>query len=172
MGEEKWLEAIIPLQLLSIYGLHMSLTVPIETIYYSVGKPRENLLFAAEKLVLLAIPLLPVMYWMGLVGVSVVLLVVGLVMSFWMFWKICGFLDVSLSEVGANLAPSLASAIGTAVVLLLLKLVVPGSFPVFLLLVLVGVGIYVVFLVLSTRGRFIEDVRELWRLLVKPSVSE
>lgn len=172
LGEEKWLEAIIPLQLLSIYGLHMSLTVPIETIYYSVGKPRENLLFAAEKLVLLAIPLLPVMYWMGLVGVSVVLLVVGLVMSFWMFRKICGFLDVSLSEVGANLAPSFASAIGTAVVLLLLKLVVPGSFLVFLLLVLVGVGIYIVFLVLSTRGRFIEDVRELWRLLVKPSASE
>lgn len=74
-----WAPAIVPLQLLAIYGLIRSLAANMGSIYRAMGKPQWLTYIALWRLVTMLVLLIPAVRWAGIVGVSVLSVAVAVV---------------------------------------------------------------------------------------------
>jgi O-antigen/teichoic acid export membrane protein len=76
---EKWAPAIVPLQLLGIYGLLRSVAVNMGSVFKAGGKPHWLTYIAVGRLVVMGILLYPAARYYGIVGVSVLSAAVSIV---------------------------------------------------------------------------------------------
>ncbi len=74
-----WAPAIIPLQLLALYGLIRSLAANMGSIYRAMGKPQWLTYIAIWRLATMLILLYPAVKWGGIVGVSLLSVAVAIV---------------------------------------------------------------------------------------------
>lgn len=165
LGGVKWVDVVIPLRLLSFYGLHMVVTAPIEALYFAIGKPKQNFKFSIGRLVILLVPLYPAIVFYGLVGASIVVLLVGVIMTLWMFSAVSRELDFPVSRMVELVGPSVQSSALAAVLLILAKIFLGTSVLIFLLMMFSGALLYLFFMILLTRGEVITDIKEVFRML-------
>jgi len=66
----KWLLAVLPLQLLTIYGLARSIAVNMGNVFKAGGKPNWLLYIATLRLAVMAAFLYPAIKWQGIYGVA------------------------------------------------------------------------------------------------------
>lgn len=76
---DKWAPAIVPMQILAIYGLIRSIAATMGIIFQSGGKPQWLSSIALWRLVTMAALLYPAIRWGGLIGVCVLSAVVAMV---------------------------------------------------------------------------------------------
>lgn len=75
----KWAPSIVPLQLLGVYGLIRSVAVNMGSVFKAGGKPNWLTSIAVARLVVMGILLYPAAKYYGIVGVSVLSMVVAIV---------------------------------------------------------------------------------------------
>ena len=75
----KWAPAIVPIQLLGIYGLLRSVAANMGPMFQAGGKPQWLFYIALWRLITMAVLLYPAIRWQGIVGVSALSAVVSIV---------------------------------------------------------------------------------------------
>ena len=76
---KKWFQAVVPLQLLAIYGLARAIAVNMGNVFKAGGKPKWLLYIASWRLVTMAALLYPAIRWRGIIGVSALSAVVSVI---------------------------------------------------------------------------------------------
>jgi len=76
---KKWTPAILPLQLLAVYGLARSIAVNMGNVFKVGNKPKWLLYIASWRLAMMALFLYPAIQWKGVVGVAALSAVVAVI---------------------------------------------------------------------------------------------
>jgi O-antigen/teichoic acid export membrane protein len=167
LGEE-WLPMVLPMQILALYATWRSLAATYGSVWRAVGRPDYLTKFQAIAVVLMAIMIYPLTDAYGIVGTSLVILIVNLVfmMPLETYYTVqC--LETSSRRLFREVSyPLVASALmGVSVTLVRQNLLLDWAMLEFVLLVLVGIVTYVLaVVVLETQFRWglrseVKDIR-------------
>lgn len=159
-----WAAAIVPLQLLAVYGFIRSIAANMGSIFRAMGKPQWLTYIALWRLITMLALLYPAVKWRGIVGVSALSAVVALV-DFYISATLVGrLIDAPWRAYGQIVLPPLAAALigGWAVHLIYPRLGLPK---VWMNLALSGALMVACYAVLIWLGepRFREAIRDAWR---------
>lgn len=108
---EKWAPAIVPMQILAVYGVIRSVAANMGIIFQAGGKPQWLASIAAWRLATMALLLYPFIRWGGLVGVSLLsagVAVVDFIISAYLVDKV---LDACMTTYARILGPMLGYAL-------------------------------------------------------------
>ncbi len=121
IGAEKWHDAILPMQLLGIYGLLRSVAANMGNVFKAGGKPQWLTYIAIWRLTTMTLFLYPAVKWGGIIGVSALSAIVAIVDFYISGWLANKVLAVSWRPYGEVLWPTIlaASLSGTAFLFLL-----------------------------------------------------
>lgn len=111
LGPEKWGAAVIPIQLLAIYGLCRSIAANMGNVFKAGGKPQWLTYIAFWRLSMMLIFLYPVTVNWGVIGVSALSAIIAVIdwfISAWLTGKVIGG---SLSSYARILLPLLLFAV-------------------------------------------------------------
>jgi O-antigen/teichoic acid export membrane protein len=111
---KKWFPAVLPLQLMTVYGLARAIAVNMGNVFKAGGKPKWLLYIAGWRLLMMAAFLYPAIQWRGIIGVaalSAVVSVVDFCLSLFLTNRIVRAPWRSYIEI---LLPMLIAALGTA----------------------------------------------------------
>lgn len=159
-----WAAAIIPLQILAIYGFIRSIAANMGSIFRAMGKPQWLTYIALWRLITMLVFLYPAVKLWGIVGVSALSAVVA-VIDFYISATLVGRLIDAPWRAYARivLPPLLAALIGGEIA----HLAYPGLHlpKVWMNLGLAGIMMVIIYLALVwlAEPRFREAVREAWR---------
>lgn len=112
----KWYMAVLPLQLLTIYGLARSIAVNMGNVFKAGGKPNWLLYIATLRLAVMAALLYPAIRWQGINGVaglSAVVAVADFILSLYLTNRI---LQAPWRRYVQIFVPMLVTSVGTALV--------------------------------------------------------
>ncbi|MCD6291178.1 MAG: lipopolysaccharide biosynthesis protein, partial [Anaerolineae bacterium] len=104
---DTWAPAVLPMQLLAVYGFIRSIAANMGNIFRAGGRPQWLVYIAAWRLATMALLLYPATHYYGIVGVSALsagVAVVDFIISAWLVDKL---LDASILEYVRILAPAL-----------------------------------------------------------------
>jgi O-antigen/teichoic acid export membrane protein len=156
---EKWLPAVIPLQILCFYGLFRSLTAGSGTIFASVGKPDIITKYQGAVLAVCLIFIYPITIWLGLAGLAALMTICMLISLIWQIIMVDRILGIShLTQLKIFKTPTLSSLIMISGVILAKSLIYLDIIGL-TILVIVGILIYMIFIILLTQGEIIRDVK-------------
>lgn len=149
----KWGDAVLPIQLLAVYGLCRSVAANMGNVFKGGGKPQWLTYIAIWRLATMLIFLYPAVYYGGAVGVSALSAIVAVVDWFISAWLCNKVIGASLRMYGRLLLPMLAFAILSAAVAFGLRMLIFREATIVSLLFsgAVGVGLYAA-LILATDG--------------------
>lgn len=102
---DAWAPAIVPMQLLGVYGLIRSVAANMGTIFQAGGKPQWLTGIAAWRLITMAVLLYPSIRWGGIVGVSLLSVAVAVVDFFISAWLVDRILGARMTLYARLLAP-------------------------------------------------------------------
>lgn len=100
---ESWAPAIVPMQILAVYGVIRSVAANMGIIFQAGGKPQWLASIATWRLITMAVLLYPFIKWGGLVGVSLLsagVAVVDFVISAWLVDKVLDARMVTYARIG------------------------------------------------------------------------
>jgi O-antigen/teichoic acid export membrane protein len=114
---ESWAPAIVPMQILAVYGVIRSVAANMGVIFQAGGKPQWLASIATWRFVTMAVLLYPFILWGGLVGVSVLsagVAVVDFVISAFLVDKVLDARMATYARIGGPmlLYALLAGALG------------------------------------------------------------
>jgi PST family polysaccharide transporter/lipopolysaccharide exporter len=171
LGSE-WSDAVVPLAILSVFGILSSLSVPAGCVFLATGNPHRMFRQTWAMAVPFFVFLIPAVYYWKLVGVAILFVLIGLVSTIWVFRMVADILKFSLiTELRMLYVPIIASiamvalslGVGSLMEVSLLSLVAQTA---------VGILTYVVCIYLLTKGEVVKEVKDLLasaRLRVPPS---
>jgi PST family polysaccharide transporter len=155
-----WSAVILPLQVLSIYGLMYSLAGAGSNVFLAMGKTHIPLRITALEVLIMLAALYPATYY-GLVGVAVtvtVAIAIGSVISIILVLRL---LEVRRSDVYPMVQNPLVSSMIMLLALLIIRTVAPFSPLVFVMEVVVGTLVYAAVLQLTSKGELRRQVAEI-----------
>ncbi len=108
---EKWAPAIVPMQILAVYGVIRSVAANMGIIFQAGGRPQWLAGIAAWRLVTMAVLLYPFIQWGGLVGVSLLSAGVAMVDFIISAYLVDKVLDARMATYARILGPMLFYAL-------------------------------------------------------------
>ncbi len=111
LGPVKWGAAVVPIQLLAIYGLCRSIAANMGNVFKAGGKPQWLTYIALWRLSMMLIFLYPVTINWGVVGVSALSAIIAVIDWFISAWLTDKVIGGSLSTYGRILLPLLLFAV-------------------------------------------------------------
>lgn len=93
---EKWAEMAMPLQILSFYALFRSLSSVIYDGFKALGFPKEMQKFVITRLVMISVLGIPVSYYFGLIGISILVVFTYVVVFLFEMAKLEKILNISV----------------------------------------------------------------------------
>ncbi len=140
----KWGDAVLPIQLLAVYGLCRSVAANMGNVFKAGGKPQWLTAIAIWRLTTMLIFLYPAVAYGGVVGVSLLSAIVAVVDWFISAWLCNKVIGASLRDYGAILLPLLAFATLSAAAAYGLRLLIfsQASFVSLVFSGVVGLGLY------------------------------
>lgn len=155
-----WSAVILPMQVLSIYGLMYSLAGAGSNVFLAMGKTQIPLRITALEVLIMLAALYPATYY-GLVGVAVTVTAAIAIGSTISVVLVLRLLRVGKSEVYPMIQNPLVSSLLMLLVLLVIKAIAPFSLLVFLAEVVVGTLVYAVVLQITSRGELRRQFTEI-----------
>lgn len=163
---EKWAMMIVPLQILTIYGVARALGGPLISILKAIGKQRLPLLFTVAY-DLLAISLMgPAIYRWEIAGVSLVMSGIALAGNFIMLLVVNRYLALTAQQLITNLLPQLIASVIMAIAVFSLGLMWSPSLPSLILSVGTGIIIYTLLMLLLTKGNILSEMQDILQSLL------
>ncbi|MEM3396210.1 MAG: lipopolysaccharide biosynthesis protein [Thermoplasmata archaeon] len=164
----KWDGAIPVLTIISGFAILPILWVPAGAIIVSTGNVRINFLQTLVGLLIVAIFVCPLCILFGTVGVALTYLIFGFPMFIWVISFVNKIISIHIREVLQTSIPSfLASIIGVCPILLITFFSREISFTIFILKIASFTVCYATSIYLLTRGKIIEEVKDVLALLKK-----
>jgi len=159
---EGWVEAIVPVAIISCQGLFQSLILPIANVIFSVGKPRYISIQASVQGLLIVTLTYPVAMAFGIDGVCLLTTFLSLAVFIYSIVIMAKVLRTRLMEVVRPLIPSYVSGIVMFVILVVLCAALPESIWTLAFLAALGFALYLIMLHILSEGR---DIRAFLAIL-------
>ena len=142
---EKWMPMVSTLQVLSIWGLILSIAAPTGPLWLAIGKPHLPTYFHIAKLVLLAALIYPFTMWWGMLGTAIAVAVESAVVDIFTFPVMLRTIKCSAWTLFRQiLFPFAATAVMVGILAFLRSRLPQGAgMPYFFMIVALGVFIYV-----------------------------
>jgi PST family polysaccharide transporter/lipopolysaccharide exporter len=137
---DKWLPAVLSLQILCFFGLARTLTEPAGNMFMATGKARVLSMTNLLNFIIIAIFIYPATVSFGIEGVSflVVMMLFSHMIILW--WLVTKNFDISFGEIGETFrGPMLSSILMFTAMLILKSMLGPGLVPFLATLALGGV---------------------------------
>lgn len=112
----KWFRAVLPLQLLAVYGMARAVAVNMGNVFKAWGKPKWLLYIATFRLVVMVALLYPAIRWQGIIGVSLLSAIVSVVDFALSLFLTNRILHAPWKLYAQILIPTLIAATGSALV--------------------------------------------------------
>jgi O-antigen/teichoic acid export membrane protein len=160
---DKWMPAVLALQILCIFGLMRTLAEPAGNVLLAIGKSKVLSFTNFLNFVILIIFIYPATLWFGMEGVALLIVIMYFTHMVLLWWFITKNLDVTLSEIAGSFKVPLLSALVMALIALVVKMVLGFGLLPFLAAIIVGAVVY--FAVIYTFAG--EKVRFYWREIRK-----
>jgi len=154
---EGWVEAIVPVTIISLQGLCQSLILPIANIFFSMGKPRYISIQTSVQGLLIVTLIYPVTVAFGINGVCLLTTFLSLAVLIYSIVIMAMVLRTRLMEIVRPLIPSYVSGIVMFVILAVLCAALPVGIGTLVLLAALGSALYLIMLHVSSGGRDIRD---------------
>jgi len=141
----KWIAAVIPMQILCVFGGIRSLAATTGPIINALGKPKIGLYLVSLKLIVIALAIFPLTRRYGLIGASIAVVVPMILEQFLLLYLMDRIATVSAKNVFSCVYPALtcSAIMGTCVFICGYLLVEVSVFSLFGL-ILFGVASYVI----------------------------
>lgn len=152
-----WLDASIPIAILSFQGLLDALIRPASNVLVSIGKPRYMSVQATVQAALMVAAVYPVALLWGIIGVSVLTTVLSMGVMVYFLVVFSRIFKVSLVQMFLPVAPALASGLATYLLLFASVELVETNLYWLVALAVLGAAVYLVCLHLFSRGRDLRD---------------
>jgi len=163
---ESWVEAIVPVAIISFQGLSQSLILPIANVIFSVGKPRYISIQAVIQGLLIVALTYPVAVAFGINGVCLLTTLLSFAVLIYSIVIMAVVLRIRLMEIVRPLIPSYVSGIVMFAILAVLCAALPGGILTLALLTALGSAFYMIMLHILSKGRDIRDFLTLLRGLL------
>ena len=111
---KKWALTVVPLQLLTVYGLARAIAVNMGNVFKVGGKPKWLVYIASLRLAVMAICLYPVTKYRGVIGVSALSAVVAVIDFFLSVYLTNRIVQASWKRYARLLVPMLLTSVATA----------------------------------------------------------
>jgi O-antigen/teichoic acid export membrane protein len=161
-GTDKWLLAVVPLQILCVFGIMRAIVEPMGNIFLVRNKIK---LLACTSLLPLIIAIVGISSFAtflgGIVGVALIITIAYSVNMILDFYFIRQILDMKMSSIISVLSPAVIASLSTFIVLQIIRWILVFSFFMFVVYVLIGGIIYLASLIAITKGKIIHDILEL-----------
>jgi len=113
---DEWLPAVHALEILLFFGFNRSIGSTMGELFKAIGKPRILLISSIVQLVTIA-PFAIYSARFGIVGVSILFTLGGVVGNAYAFWHIMKVLDIRVGQIARSLMPALTATAGTCAVI-------------------------------------------------------
>ncbi len=167
-----WMAVVVPLQVLSIYGLFNSLAGAGWNVFLAMGKTKIPLKISALEVLMMLAMLYPAVHYGGLMGVAIAVTIAIAVGSGISMFLVVRLLKVRKHEFFPMIQNPLVSSLVMLSVLLAVKTVVPLSLPVFIGEVVLGLLVYAAVLQTVSKGELKRQVQEIVSALRAKGESE
>jgi len=166
---EKWEDSIVPLQILAFAGMFRALTATSGQVFLATGNTRWYTGSAVLRFSLFLVFIYPLMILFGLMGVAITVVIFTLAGMLYAFFGLGRILEIKKRIFAGIIGRNLLSAAVAAGFLFLVRTRLELTLPTFVLTVTGGLGVYLVLIHLATRGRFLEELKELlgWKRRVR-----
>jgi O-antigen/teichoic acid export membrane protein len=160
---EKWVLAVVPIQILVFFGLFRSLTATAGTVFTAVGKPDIVTRLVTVRLVFMLVALYPFTLWFGLLGVCLVVLLPSFFLAPYAFSLASKILNMPYRTIYEILRFPFLSSAGMLIVLYSVKYSILdlSSIVELLLFIFIGIGVYSMLLFMLSKGKIIKETREI-----------
>lgn len=159
-----WDKAVLPLSILSCFGVLYALTSASGIIFISTGNTRQMFRQNIVMFVPFAVVLVPVVYKYELVGVAVLFVGIFLIQLAWVMRSICRILSYSpVEDLKPIYALPVAASAAMAAVLLGIWYLAGTSLYLLIIQIVVGIGVYCAVLIAATKGAIVGEVRGIVR---------
>jgi len=111
---KKWALAVVPLQLLTVYGLARAIAVNMGNVFKVGGKPKWLFYIASLRLAVMAVCLYPAIKYRGVVGVSALSAIVAVIDFFLSVYLTNRILHASWKRYARLLVPMFVTSVATA----------------------------------------------------------
>lgn len=166
-GTDKWVSAILPLQILCVYGLIRALLIPSGNVLFSLGKVRFYTYLGILMLVVIGIFILPSIFYFQIIGVALlfaIAFVFDAMIELHFFSKWTG---IKIKEILKTISLPFISSLIMFFLVFLFKFYfsIKEMFGVFVYVVL-GIAIYLCCLYVFSKGEIIKEIKNVFRSLV------
>jgi len=154
---EKWIEAILPLQIFAVYGLFFSIGTPAASVFLAVGEAKLAAKIMAGHLLFIIIFIYPFLLWGGIIGAALCVTLSTILMYFLIRTiLVCSILDIKFfKSIKVLKAPTIASLIMFFSVMMAKTLMGSSLYTLFVF-IFIGVVIYFPILYIMDREIFAE----------------
>jgi len=140
---EKWIAIVLPMQVLTIWGLVRSLEAATSPVWLALGKPHIPTFFQFAKVILLAVLIYPFTIRWGVTGTALAVAVESVIVHVGRYWFMAKTLNMGVARLfRAFVIPALASGVMSGMVFLIIKRVSPVTIGTFSLAVAGGTVVY------------------------------
>lgn len=152
-----WLDASIPIAILSFQGLLNALIPPAANVFVSIGKPKYMSVQATIQAAVMVAAVYPVTVLWGINGVCVLTTVLSLGVMVYFMVVFSRIFKVGFVQMLLPMAPALVSGLATYALLFVAVMLVDASFFWLVVFAALGTMVYLVLLHFSSRGRDLRD---------------
>lgn len=155
---DKWIAAILPIQVLSIYGLTTSIATSNSSLMKSLGRPDIDSKLELLQLIIFILIFYPLTVSLGIVGISLAVLISALISQIVSYTVIHYVFNIKIVDVLKSIYVSLINALLMLVVLLFAQTLISDTSPFIRLMISITVGIlvYTSFCYITSKDMFKE----------------
>jgi PST family polysaccharide transporter len=152
-----WLDASVPIAILSFQGLLNALIPPAANVLVSIGKPRYMSVQATVQAVVMVAAVYPVTILWGINGVCVLTTALSFAVMVYYLVVFSSIFKVGFVQMLLPMVPALASGLATYALLFVTVMLVEASSFWLVAFAVLGATVYFALLHLSSRGRDLRD---------------
>lgn len=159
---EKWSPIILPIIILSIFGLFRAISSTSGSLFIAIGKPHLLRRITLVQLTVMAVTIYPLTAYYGIIGTSLAVTFAHLISIFLIFIETSRIIDAPIMGILNNVKISLFSSVLMALALAALKLLVFTKILLIntLILIFFGAAIYFAIIEVIKRGYIRQMVKE------------
>ena len=159
----QWAEAEAPLAIFSFVGIASSLTSPAGSLFLAMGKPEIAWRITAILSLPYIVLLVPAALFLGIVGVSMLMLVQTTMSLIWVLIVASRLTDIRSGAVIRDLLRPTAAAATMGICIFALSIVLAPTIPSLMGLIVIGILLYAVAAHFASKGTIIREMIEMIR---------
>ncbi|MFP4029833.1 MAG: lipopolysaccharide biosynthesis protein [Candidatus Brocadiia bacterium] len=159
----RWLSAIVPLQILSVFGLERAFNATAGPVFYASNNPSVSARIPILRLVGIVTLIWPLTQWFGISGTSLTAVLSSIPVCIAAVWFLMHILDMKPTQFALVLWKPVISSIVMFAVVRGMGMATPQTFIWFVVQVITGMAVYFILIMSLSKNKVLMDLFSLLR---------